>query len=101
MSSGILRAAVLAAMAALSACAATVPPPATLVSAARFDQAAVPGRTSKAELLAALGPTRTVVFDSGYEAWLYVAPAGSAAFVEFIVLVGPDGVVRKTRQRAP
>lgn len=101
MSSRRLRAAVLAAMAALAACAATVPPPATPVSAARFEQAVVPGQTSKAELLAALGPTRTVVFDSGYEAWLYVAPAGPERYVEFVVLIGPDGVVKKTRQRAP
>lgn len=101
MTSTMLRAAVMAAMAALAACAATVPPPATQVSAARFEQAVVPGRTSKAELLAALGPTRRVVFDSGYETWLYVAPAGSAAYVEFVVLIGPDGLVKKTRQRAP
>lgn len=101
MISYMLRAAVLAVMAALAACAATAPPPATQVSAARFGQAVVPGHTSKAELLAALGPTRRVVFESGYETWLYVAPAGSDAYVEFVVLIGPDGLVRKTRKRAP
>lgn len=101
MSSHSLRAAVLAAVAALAACAATVPPPATQVSPARFGQAVVPGQTSKAELLAALGPTRRVMFDSGYEAWLYVAPAGSADYLEFVVLIGPDGLVIKTRQRTP
>ena len=101
MSSPSLRAAVLAAMAALSACAATAPPPATQVSAARFGQAVVPGHTSKAELLAALGPTRRVAFDSGHEVWLYVEPAGSGRYLEFVVLIGPDGMVKKTRRRAP
>ena len=57
------RATTLLAAAMLAACAATPPPPATLVQAARFSQAVVPGQTTKAELLAALGPTRSVVFE--------------------------------------
>ena len=52
-------------------------------------------------MLATLGPTKAVVFDSGYEAWLYMAPAGADRYTEFVVLLGPDGVVRKTRRRDP
>lgn len=97
-----LRAAALAfAGLLLSACASTEPAPATLVSAAGFGASVVPGTTTKAALLATLGPTRSIVFDSGYETWLYVAPLGSERYREFVVLIGPDGVVRKTRERSP
>lgn len=84
----------------LAACAATEPPPATLVSATGFASSVAPGTTTRAGLLATLGPTRSVVFDSGYESWLYVAPLGSGRYREFVVLIGPDGVVKKTRQRS-
>jgi hypothetical protein len=60
----------------------------------------VPGRTTKAELLASFGKTKSVVFDSGYETWLYQSPAGGGRFTEFVVLIDPSGVVAKTRQRA-
>jgi hypothetical protein len=52
-------------------------------------------------MLAALGPTKFVHFDSGYEVWLYQSPADGGRFAEFVVLVDPAGVVRKTRRRAP
>jgi hypothetical protein len=61
----------------------------------------VPGRTTKAELLATFGKTKSVVFDSGYETWLYQSPAGGGRFAEFVVLIDPAGVVAKTRRRAP
>lgn len=85
----------------LAACASAPPPPGTQVAAARFSQVVVPGVTTKVELAAALGRTRAVVFDSGYEAWLYLSPAGADRYTELVVLVGPDGVVRKTRRRDP
>ena len=85
----------------LASCAATAPPPATLVSAAGFASSVVPGKTTRAGLLASLGPTRSVAFASGYETWLYVAPLGAERYLEFVVLIGPDGVVKKTRQRSP
>lgn len=84
----------------LSACATPPPPPGAQVSEAALAQAAVPGQTTRAGLLAALGPTTRIAFDSGYESWLYQVPAGAGRFSEFVVLLGPDGVVRKTRQRA-
>jgi hypothetical protein len=86
---------------ALAGCASAPPPPGTLVTPDRFAQAVVAGATTKAQLAATLGATRAVVFDSGYEAWVYVAPAGADRYTEFVVLLGPDGIVRKTRRRDP
>ena len=85
----------------LAACASAPPPPGAVVNPARFAQTVVPGVTTKAELAATMGRTKTIVFDSGYETWLYLSPAGADRYTEFVVLVGPDGVVRKTRRRDP
>lgn len=85
----------------LAACASAPPPPGTVVAPARFSQAVIPGVTTKAELATTLGRTQAIAFDSGYEAWLYLSPAGADRYTEFVVLVGPDGVVRKTRRRDP
>lgn len=87
---------------ALAGCASpSAAPPGAQVAAERLGQAVVAGQTCKAQLLAAFGPTKAVRFDSGYEAWVYQSPAGGGRFAEFVVLIGPDGVVRKTRTRAP
>lgn len=85
----------------LAGCATQHAPPGSVVAAERLSAAAVAGRTTKAELLAALGPTKSVRFDSGYEAWVYQSPAGGGQFSEFVVLIDPSGVVSKTRTRAP
>ena len=85
----------------LAGCATAPATPGTQVAVERLAASIVPGRTTKAELLAAFGKTKSVVFDSGYEAWLYQSPAGGGRFAEFVVLIDPSGVVAKTRQRAP
>lgn len=85
----------------LAGCATGPATPGTQVAAERLAASIVPGRTTRAELLAAFGPTRNVVFDSGYESWLYQSPAGAGRFSEFVVLIDPSGVVAKTRRRAP
>jgi hypothetical protein len=90
----------------LAGCVTNTPGSGKVVAQDRFEQLVVPGRTTKAELLAAFGETRTVVFDSGYEVWLYESPGGapSAAggrHTELVLLLGPDGVVRKMRRRPP
>jgi len=95
----MIRAVILALL--LAACAGTPAPSGTQAPAATLLQAVVPGRTTRADLLATFGATRSVVFDSGYEAWLYQSPAGAGQYAEFVILLGPDGVVRKARQRAP
>lgn len=76
-------------------------PPGTQVAAERLQQTVVAGQTTKAQLLAAFGPTKSVRFDSGFEAWVYQSPAGDGRFAEFVVLIDPAGVVSKTRTRAP
>jgi hypothetical protein len=91
----------LLACALLAGCAAAPAPPGAQADAGRLAQTVIPGQTTKAALLAAFGPTDKVVFDSGYEAWVYQSPAGSGRFAEFVILLGPDGVVKKTRQRPP
>ncbi len=85
----------------LAGCATGNVPPGTQVPAERLAASIVPGRTTKAELLAAFGKTKTVVFDSGYESWLYQSPAGGGRFSEFVILIDPRGIVARTRQRAP
>jgi hypothetical protein len=86
---------------ALAGCASTPPPPGTQVAEERLAQSVVPGQTTKAELLASFGQTRSIRFDSGYEVWLYQSPADGGRFTEFVILVDPAGVVSKTRRRAP
>ena len=88
----------IASLALLAGCATGQVPPGTQVPAERLHAAVVPGATTKAELLATLGKTRVVVFDSGYEAWLYQSPAGGGRFAEFVILINPQGVVTKTRE---
>jgi hypothetical protein len=95
MTSRLLLAAIL-----LSGCATRAPEPGTSVAESRFDQLVVPGHTTRAELLAAFGPTKTVVFDSGMETWLYTAPT-AGGHTELVLLLGRDGIVRKMRKRPP
>jgi hypothetical protein len=90
----------IAALALLTGCASEPPLPGTPVPEEKLAEV-IPGHTSKAELLSMLGKTRAVVFDSGYEAWLYEIPAGGGRFAEFVVLLDPHGIVAKTRRRAP
>ncbi|PYD87393.1 MULTISPECIES: hypothetical protein [Massilia] len=85
----------------LAGCATQPAPPGSVVAAERLSATVMAGRTTKAELLAAFGPTKSVRFDSGYEAWVYQSPAGGGQFSEFVVLIDPAGVVSKTRTRAP
>jgi hypothetical protein len=59
------------------------------------------GQSTKAEVLAALGPATTLRFDSGQEVWVYRGkplrvPATGA---EFVILFAPSGTVQKTRTR--
>jgi hypothetical protein len=89
------------AAALLGGCATGSNEPGKIVAEGRFSQVVVPGRTTRAELLAAFGPTKAVVFDSGYEAWLYEADAGAGRHAELVLLLDRAGVVRKMRRRPP
>ncbi|MBC7453355.1 MAG: hypothetical protein H7335_06560 [Massilia sp.] len=85
----------------LSACASAPPPPGAQASDQRPAAAAIPGQSTRASVLAALGKTHKVAFDSGYQTWLYQAPRTGGRFAEFVILFDPQGVVRMTRVREP
>ena len=59
------------------------------------------GKSSKADVMTALGAATVINFDSGYEVWVYRAKSRepAEAKAEFVILFAPDGVVRKTRLR--
>lgn len=93
--------------AALAGCATTAPaPPGTVVPEAKA-ALVQPGVTTKAQLLAQLGPTGSIRFNNGVEVWRYmlpaeagqVAPSGAAAPLgEYVVVIGADGIVAKVRR---
>ena len=93
--------AICCAVLALGGCATGPDEPGKIVAEDRFAQLVVPGRTTRAELLAAFGPTQTVRFDSGYETWLYEANAGAGRHTELVLLLDREGIVRKMRRRPP
>ena len=59
------------------------------------------GKSSKADVVTALGAATVINFDSGFEVWVYRAKSRepAEAKAEFVILFSPDGVVRKTRLR--
>ncbi len=83
--------------------------PAMTMQSAR--EAIAVGKTTKAEVIAVLGPATVVKFDSGYEVWAYrEIPVGqavdraadqAASRAEFVILFTPSGIVKKTRIRPP
>lgn len=85
----------------LAGCASQPVPPGTQAPLARLSETVIPGRSTRAELVAAFGATRSVRFGSGYEAWVYQSPAGGGRYAEFVILLDPSGIVSKTRIRAP
>jgi hypothetical protein len=91
----------LAAALALGGCATSTNEPGKIVAENRFAQLVVPGRTTRAELLTAFGPTKSVSFDSGYETWLYETEAGAGRHTELVLLLDRAGVVQKMRRRPP
>jgi hypothetical protein len=92
---------ILAAAVVLAGCVTGAPEPGKIVAEDRFSQLVVPGRTTRAELLAAFGPTQTISFDSGYETWLYEADAGAGRHTELVLLLDRAGIVQKMRRRPP
>lgn len=63
------------------------------------------GKSTKADVMAAMGKAYTLTFKSGYEVWLYVyanqKPESTTAesYTEFVILFGPDSTVKKMRTR--
>ena len=115
----------LAIAACIAGCASHAPPgpPAAVVTPLRTK--VIPGartgaidigKSTRSDLITALGETQVISFESGFEVWVYrIAtdmPAKSAsvqgsarggeadpATGEFVVLIAPSGVVAKTRIR--
>lgn len=93
---------IVAAAVLLSACAVTPPaPPGTVVPDVKASQVQA-GMTTKAQLLAMLGPTTSIHFDSGVEVWRYLlpGPGGQAPYGEYVVVIDSRGIVSKTRRAA-
>ena len=70
----------------------------TAVSASHAVNAIAVGKSTKSDVVAALGKTKGVTFDSGFEVWVYQL-AGAVDRTEFVVLFAPSGIVAKTRIR--
>lgn len=86
-------------IALLAGCAVTPQaPPGTVLKAPNADQAVQPGVTTKAQLLAQLGSTTSIRFDSGVEVWRYLTPGAGGHYGEFVVVIDPRGVVSRTRR---
>ena len=96
---------------------AVVTPLATrVVPVERAKHGVVPGKSTRADVIAALGESLVIRFDSGYEVWVYRLDNASPRdedpvrrFLqrkakppadEFVVLFAPSGVVAKTRVRS-
>lgn len=83
---------------ALAGCAASPAPAGVQVPEQLLLAAAIPGQATRAQLLAAFGPTTHVRFDSGYESWLYRVAGPGGQSTEIVLLLDPHGVVSKVRR---
>ncbi len=73
----------------------------TLSPQAAMDTLAI-GTSTKADVVAALGPAIVIPFDSGYEVWAYRWPGADRtprAATELVLLFDPAGRVAKARIR--
>ena len=68
-----------------------------VIPADRMKDAVAIGKSTKADVIAALGETLVISFDTGYEVWVYRLANAPAA--EFVILFAPSGLVAKTRIR--
>jgi hypothetical protein len=76
--------------------------PGEILSAQAAKEALSTGKSTKADVRAALGEALVIDFDSGYEVWVYrerlrekVPPPAT----EFVLLFAPSGILAKTRIR--
>jgi hypothetical protein len=75
-------------------------PRAKVVAEQRVKDVVVIGRSTKADVMAALGQTLVIRFDNAYEVWVYRLAEDRLG--EFVILFAPSGVVAKARvRRAP
>ena len=95
--------------ACMAGCAAPAASLLTTVSAQNTRNAIEIGKSTRSDVIAALGKTPGIHFDSGFEVWVYQVTGDTpvnlgwrkSAPTEFVVLFDPSGVVTKTRIRLP
>ena len=65
--------------------------------------AVVIGKSTQADVAAALGKAAVIKFDSGFEVWVYRVRSSEVAVKksEVVLLFAPSGVVKKVRVRPP
>jgi hypothetical protein len=68
-----------------------------VIAAQRLKDAVAIGKSTKADVIASLGETLVISFDTGYEVWVYRLAEDRRA--EFVILFAPSGLVTKTRIR--
>ncbi|MES2999288.1 MAG: hypothetical protein V4787_01235 [Pseudomonadota bacterium] len=106
----LLASALLACCLSLSGCAGGLLQPASPARDAQAPalapqsalQSIAPGRTTREDLARTMGKAIVVHFDSGNEVWVYRWMGRSKdtrTDTELVVLLGPDGVVKKVRVR--
>ena len=87
----------------LAGCATPPPPkPAAGPSVTEMLSSLTVGRSTKADVRAALGEGTVVSFDSGYEVWVYRDPPREtppAPGSELVLLFEPSGILKRTRIR--
>ena len=100
----------LAACAFIAGCALVQPPPqkeaplgpGEIRSAQAASNALAVGKSTKADVRAALGEATVIDFDSGYEVWLYrerLKEKAKPPPTELVLLFPPSGILAKTRIR--
>ena len=68
------------------------------VPQATLEQTVQPGSSTREQVRAALGDSTSIRFDNGNEVWMYTYPATNGTGGEYLILFGPDGVVKKVRR---
>jgi len=66
-------------------------------------QSAIVAGSTRDQVIAVLGRANVIHFDSGWEVWVYRWPGAdrsTAGAAELVVLLDPQGVVKKWRMRA-
>jgi hypothetical protein len=84
--------------ACVAGCVATATPY-TVMPAGISAESLTIGKSTKADVLAALGKTRSISFESGFEVWAYQTKDALSGNGELVILFSPAGIVTKTRFR--
>jgi hypothetical protein len=72
-------------------------PRAKVIPTERVKAAVSIGKSTKADVIASLGETLVISFDTGYEVWVYRLAEDRRG--EYVVLFDPSGLLTKTRIR--